>query len=146
MYSSSWETKITMFKYLSILILLLSLASIQEVHAQKSAKAVMDITVQVVKGANVEANHQNSVTLEQSGETSIGSIAFGGDVDGMTITTYSDEIALEDTKGETIYFSVNRNKISGTKKSSGISLYNSSNKPLQNGLYKGNLTTTIAYN
>lgn len=135
-----------MFNYISILILLLSLVSIQEVHAQKSAKAVMDITVQVVKGADVEANHQSSVILEQSGETSIGSIAFGGDVEGNTITNYSDEIALKDTQGETIYFSVNRNKISGTKKSSGISLHNSSNKPLQKGLYKGDLTTTIAYN
>lgn len=135
-----------MFKYASISILLLSLAFIQEVHAQKSAKAVMDITVQVVKGADVEVNYQNSVILEQSGETSIGSITFGGEAEGMTTTSYSNEIALKDTAGETIYFSVNRNKIAGEKESSGISLYNVSNKVLKNGLYKGDLKTTIAYN
>lgn len=125
---------------------MLSLVCIQEVHAQKTAKAVMDITVQVVKGADVEANHQNSVTLEQSGETSIGSITFGGDAEGMTTTSYSNEIILKNTAGETIYFSVNRNEISGAKESSGISLSNVSNKALKNGFYKGDLKTTIAYN
>ena len=135
-----------MFKYISTLLLLLSLVCIQEVHAQKSAKAVMDITVQVVKGADVEANHQSSVILEKSGETSIGSITFGGDAEGMTTTSYSNEIALKDTAGETIYFSVNRNEISGAKESSSISLHNSTKNPLKKGLYKGDLTTTIAYN
>lgn len=135
-----------MFKYISISILLLSLVCIQEVHAQKSARAVMDITVQVVKGADVEANHQSSVILEESGETSIGSITFGGNTEGMTTTSYSNKIALKDTAGGTVYFSVNRNEISGVKKSSSIFLHNSTNKSLQKGLYKGDLTTTIAYN
>lgn len=135
-----------MFKYVPILILFLFLFGIREGHAQKSARAVMDITVQVVKGADVEANHQSSVILEESGKTSIGSIIFGGNAEGKTTTSYSNKIALKDTAGGTIYFSVNRNKISGSKESSSFFLHNSTNKPLQKGLYKGDLTTTIAYN
>lgn len=124
-------------------IILLTVSS--GVFAQKSATAVMNVSVNVISGSTITDVHQMEIDFETN-EINSGGFALTTSKDIETLIKSESTFTLTNQFGESITLESNNSVFDNEESQSvniGAELANS-NTELR-GQYQGNLTTSIAY-
>jgi hypothetical protein len=133
-------------RVLFIIVFIISAFSIN-VYGQRSAQAIMQVSVRVIKGVQVETRAKNHIAIDQSNYRGfdVGSIQMTGLNVENTIVVTPAEITVRSQDGEK--FGLHLETQSGDRDGvNTISFIGSADsRPLKHGTYQGSLVTTIEY-
>lgn len=134
---------------LNLLLIVLLTAISSFAHAQRSASAVMDVSVKIVKAGYVSADSGSLLTMDETGMVGgkLGSVMITGHKDNRKVVETQKRIELIDESGNRISFplGVSKTGTDGTmnfKFEAGRSGVDNIRKT---GTYSGTMTTKVEY-
>ncbi len=101
--------------------------------------------MRVVSGTSVETIQPDVALLYESGEAVLGNMDLKGIDSQNAIISISEEVLLQDSKGNEINLDVSTQKSYEEDQSASIRYIGSSKERMKSGNYSGKLTTTIQY-
>ncbi len=128
-----------------ISFLLILIVAIQEGYSQRSATAVMQVSVRVVEGTTIDMKQPDLIALEHNERSDLGQMSLKGINTENALITVASNLNIQNKEGNNIDVSVSSEHQENKDRNTIYKLFGSPNKLMKNGIYHGKLTTTIEY-
>lgn len=128
-----------------ILFFFLFLASTAEVCAQSSSQATMEVSARVIYSGSVEVNNVRSSHAISHSQFRVGSLQFKGEASQQKLVNVSNRISLTGPNGEVMDWDVIREEEGRPSPDNSLKLQPNYKKGLAEGLYAGEISTTVEY-
>lgn len=131
---------------LFLFILFFGLFIAQESYSQKSATAVMQVSVRVVQGTSIDVKQPELISLSKNESSDLGQMSMKGINKENALVTVSNSLSVQDKEGNNIAVAVSSEYEENNERGMIYRLYGSPpDKTMKSGTYQGSLTTTIEY-